>query len=176
MSAIYLISGIPGAGKSTVCDALCERFPRAMHVDVDELRHFVKAGYASPTESWSDETTLQFSLAHRSACDIARRYRERGFVVTIDDVVDEPMFADYAPLAPLGLRKVFLAPSLEVALARNGTRADKGFHPSALVDSIRRLHPRFARENTAERGWLVIDSSALRVDETVDAIMARWGS
>ncbi|WP_324193143.1 zeta toxin family protein [Nocardia nova] len=41
-SAVYLITGIQAAGKSTVAQALAERLPRSAHVRGDVFRRFVR--------------------------------------------------------------------------------------------------------------------------------------
>ncbi|TMG44935.1 MAG: ATP-binding protein, partial [Chloroflexi bacterium] len=83
--AIWLISGAPGAGKSTVSDALCRRFRLAVHIPVDDIRDWVRSGFASPVE-WTNETGRQFALARRGAARIATDYADAGFDVMVDDV------------------------------------------------------------------------------------------
>jgi len=169
--AIWLVSGAPGAGKSTVSDALCRIFTQSVHVPVDDIRDWVRSGFASPVE-WTDETGRQFALARRGAARIAADYADAGFDVVLDDVIRESELSQYADyLGKADLRKVLLSPSLETVLIRNSTAQRKPFDPSILEAACRGLHPLLLSENTAERGWIVVDSTALDVEQTVDAIL-----
>ena len=74
-------------------------------------------------------------------------------------------------LGSVALRKVLLHPTLETVLARNAAPSRKPFDPSILEAACRGLHPLLATENTAEHGWIVVDSTKLSLDQTVDAIV-----
>jgi hypothetical protein len=170
-AAIWLITGAPGAGKTTVSVALCRRFPLAVHVPVDDIRDWVRSGFSSPIE-WTAETDRQFALARRGAARVASDYAEAGFVAVLDDVVREShlgQYTDYLGTAPI--RKVLLNPSLETVLARNIGPGRKPFDASVLEAACRGLHPLLAAENTAKQGWVVVDSTTLDVDQTVDALV-----
>jgi adenylylsulfate kinase-like enzyme len=169
--AIWLISGAPGAGKSTVSDALCRVFPLSVHIPVDDIRDWVRSGFASPVE-WTNETGRQFALARRGAARMAADYADAGFEVMVDDVIRESdlnQYTDY--IGNTRLRKVLLNPSLKIVLARNAAPGRKPFDSSVLEAACRGLHPLLLAENTAERGWIVIDSTALDVEHTIDAIL-----
>jgi predicted ATPase len=169
--AIWLISGAPGAGKSTVSDALCRIFPLSVRIPVDDIRDWVRSGFASPVE-WTAETTRQFALARRGAARIAADYFDAGYVAVLDDVVRESELEQYTDyLGETELRKVLLNPSLETVLARNAAPRRKPFDAGILEAACRGLHPLLLEENTAERGWIVVDSTTLDIEQTIDAIV-----
>ena len=59
----YLLTGLPGAGKSTVARLLALDFDRAAHIDIDLVfHHFTVSGLAEPSTP-SDQAAQQAELA-----------------------------------------------------------------------------------------------------------------
>lgn len=84
---LFLITGVPGSGKSSVAKALMQRFPFGIHLPVDDLRERVVSGIAHPVPHWTTETSRQFLLARKAAIATARLYADEDFAVALDDVV-----------------------------------------------------------------------------------------
>lgn len=166
-SAVYLITGIQAAGKSTVAQALAERLPRSAHVRGDAFRRFVVNGRAEMAAEPTPEALDQLRLRHRLAAAASDEYARAGFTAILQDVV----LGEFLPWTIEQIRTdplyvVVLAPRAEAVAAREAGRAKNAygtFTVSALDTVLRETTPRVGT-------WL--DTSDLTVDETVEAILA----
>lgn len=174
-SPIFLISGSPGAGKTSVAIALMQRFLFGIHIPVDDLREWVVAGIAHPVPTWTEETSRQFALARQSAAYMARLYADAGFAVAVADVLHAPDAQRFfvESLQGYTVHKVLLRPHPEILFERNTQRTNKAFDTSILEETIHDLQQAFMSPIFVQQRWIVIDSSNLTVAETVDAILAR---
>lgn len=168
MSAVYLITGIQAAGKSTVAQALAERLPRAAHVRGDVFRRMVVSGAEPITPHSGEEAVRQLRLRYRIAAAVADMYAAEGFTAVVQDVVLGPelaYFVDSVRTRPLMV--VVLAPDAETVARRERGRAKKAYGTwtvEALDEALRRDTPRLGL-------WL--DTSRQTPAETVEEILAR---
>lgn len=173
---LWIVSGVPGSGKTTVAAALAKRYPRSAHLPMDDLRQLVVSGLASPLE-WTEETALQFAIARRNAGRLAADYATSGFTVVIDDVVHEQDLAQLLPhVGGLQPRKVLLSPSIFVVHRRNAQRTNKSFDTKILEPVAARLHGELVAKCPPAAGWLVLDTSTLSIDDTVDRILTHYSA
>lgn len=166
---VIVVTGPPGAGKSTVARALASGFPRAVHLHTDDFWRAIVTGGVS---AYRPEADAQNHTVLEVISGAAYAYAAGGFTTVVDGIVGPWMLdhvLDRAREHPdLPLDYAVLRPERDVALARAQTRTA----PDALVDSapILAMWDQFADLGPFERHAL--DTSVLGVDETVGAVRA----
>lgn len=126
---IIVVTGIMGAGKSTVSRMLAACFERGAHVEADILQSMIVSGDAwatetsRPGEPLKPETARQLRLRLRNACVVARNLQHDGFTVVIDDIiVGERWHHLREDLAGAPFHLVVLAPNVDAVIRREAWR------------------------------------------------------
>jgi predicted kinase len=176
MQHIFLVVGTPASGKSTVSRAIAEQFEKGIHIPVDDLRSMVKGGIVHPGLVWPPELVQQLELARRTAMDMALRYREAGFLVTIDDFWDpNSQLQEYDPLlSKPNVLPIILKPAISVTFARNHARHPPSQFRDVLDDGIQKVYTSLEKEDAVLRaqGWHIFDTSSDTTEASVARILA----
>ncbi|MEV7324345.1 Pro-rich N-terminal domain-containing protein [Streptomyces sp. NPDC093970] len=171
-----LLIGPAGAGKTSVAKYWADhrRVPTA-HISLDDVREWVRSGFADPQSGWNEHSEAQYRLARRTCGFAARNFLANGISCILDDAVfpDRPVvgLGGWKRHVGPGLLPVVLLPGLDVVLERNAERTGN----RRLTDEeVARIHGRMA-------GWYgsglpIIDNSQLDVPATarvLDEVLAR---
>ncbi|MEU5857790.1 AAA family ATPase [Nocardiopsis dassonvillei] len=164
-----ILSGMPGAGKSTVAPLVAARYPRAAHISGDVLSYMVVQGRVGFNGRPAEEARRQLRLCVRNMCDLAANFADNGVFPVVEYTIDNRRMLDamVEMLRPRPVMFVALFPPLEVCRRRNATR-----DPGHRVDFDFAPHYRAMREDLGGVGWW-LDTAALTPEETADLIRAR---
>lgn len=171
-----LLIGPAGAGKTSVAKYWADhrRVPTA-HISLDDVREWVRSGFADPQSGWNDHSEAQYRLARRTCGFAARNFLANGISCILDDAVfpDRPVvgLGGWKRHVGPGLLPVVLLPGLEIVLERN---AERSGNRRLTDEEVARIHGRMA-------GWYgsglpIIDNSQLDVPQTaqvLDDVLAR---
>lgn len=168
---LLILTGPPGAGKTTVATLVAEHFTPSVVIEADALWAHVVRGFVEP---WEEESVEQNRALVRASLAAAARLTGSGYATVLSGHVG-PWFMDLVgnELAPLrtSVAYMVLRPSLEDCLARCLQRQSESRHAGALRDEtvIRQLYRSYSNLEGFERH--VIDTGGLRADETASLVV-----
>jgi predicted ABC-type ATPase len=138
MAELIVVTGPPGAGKSTVARVLADSFDSSALVVGDDFFGCVRGGLIPP---WLPEAHEQNTIVIEAAAAAAGRLAA-GYPVVYDGVIGPWFLAEF--LAATGLSQLHYAvllPSEQRCLARVRSRVGHGFTDLAAA---RQVHQQFA--------------------------------
>ncbi|MFI0720254.1 AAA family ATPase [Streptomyces sp. NPDC021224] len=165
-----LLIGAAGAGKTTIARHWADnRGAPTAHISLDDVREWVRAGFADPQAGWNEHSEAQYRLARRTCGFAARNFLANGVSCIIDDAVfpDRPAvgLGGWKRHVGPGLVPVVLLPGLDIVLTRN---AERSGNRRLSDEEVARIHGRMA-------GWYgsglpIIDNSHLDVEAAAAAL------
>jgi adenylate kinase family enzyme len=134
---VVIVTGPPGAGKSTVAARFARGHDKGVHLHTDDFWHYIVAGAIPPYEPQSqqqNETVMEVIAA------AAENYAAGGYLTVVDGIVGPWMldhFRAHVMSHPdVDLHYVVLRPRRNITLARAKARNT----PTALVDDQPIIH------------------------------------
>ncbi|MFC4632200.1 AAA family ATPase [Promicromonospora alba] len=167
---LLVVTGPPGSGKSTVCEALADRWEPSVLVEGDAFFAFLRRGSIAP---WLPGAHAQNDTTVRAAAAATGRFADGGMTVVYDGVIGQWFLPTFAALTGIdAIDYVVLLPPVETCLERVSTRTGHGFTD---LDAARHMHEDFVRA-TSEQGssapGVVLTDLPDGVTGVADAIVA----
>jgi cytidylate kinase len=154
MGSLLVVTGPPGAGKSSVAALIADRFEQSVLVEGDAFFAFLRAGAIEP---WLVESHAQNGVVTGVAAAATAGFVAGGYDTVYDGVMGPwflPAFARGLGLAEFDY--VVLLPDVDVCAHRVATRVGHGFSDEAAALS---MHQQFVTHSPADR-HVVDDSSS----------------
>jgi predicted ABC-type ATPase len=162
MASLLIVTGPPGAGKSTVSAILANRMSSSVLVEGDRFFGFLAKGSIEP---WLPEAHNQNGVVTEAAAAATGRFAA-DYHTVYDGVVGPwflPTFTAASGLVELDY--VVLLPSVDQCISQVGSRSGHGFTD---VPATRKMHHEFSTASIHERH--VIAGHPTNPEHTADQI------
>jgi adenylylsulfate kinase-like enzyme len=162
-----LVTGAPGAGKTTVAGNLARSMSRSAVISGDTVARLVVGGYVWPLGHPREEAACQVALCNDNVCSLAANFMAAGFTPVIDWVVpDADQLDAFRNALGARLRLVVLDPGAATCIARDLQRPPQ---EQFAFDGHEQLRATMWN-GFGSRGWW-LDTSDLDVDSTTRHIL-----
>jgi predicted kinase len=166
--ALFVISGLSAAGKSTVARLLAQRFDRGVCVPGDAIHAMVVSGRLDMRPASGEGALRQLVLRYAGALAVASVYLKNGFDVVVEDVIIGPVLRDFLGLVPVPeFHLVFLDPDEHAIEQREQERDGTTYGPARW--SVSDLQALLRQTN---RLGLWLNTTGHSAEQTVEAILA----
>lgn len=167
VSDLLVVTGPPGAGKSTVARLLSKMFERSALVVGDQFFGFIDRGFVAP---WTAEAHHQNEVVVEAAAAAAGRLVSGGYTVTYDGVIGPWFLERFVAATELArIHYVVLLPPMHVCVERVRGRVGHGFTD---LEATRHMYGEFVGARVAGRHLITSLGSAELVATSIHEHLA----
>jgi chloramphenicol 3-O-phosphotransferase len=169
VAGCVILTGMPGAGKTTITTLAAWLLPRATQVSGDAVNGMVQRGVVWFLGEPTEEAVRQHELCNRNVCALANNFIDFGCTVLMDTVLTDRAELDFfiALMSPRPVRLVVLDPGIDVCKHRNAIRDPA---EQFAFDGYEWLDAQM-RRGFGDVGWW-FDTSAMTAEETAEQLIA----
>lgn len=165
---VIVLTGPPGAGKSTVARLLADAYEPSVHLHTDDFWHYIRRGAIA---AYLPEAHRQNEVVVGVLARAAFGYAAGGYTVVVDGIVG-PWFLDsYREVRDetgVPMQYVVLRPDQDTTVLRATTR--RGEHALTVPEPVRSLHRQFSGLGELEAH--VVDSTGWTAEDTAARVLA----
>lgn len=165
-----IITGVPGAGKTTVSLLVAKALERSALLNGDRANELIVSGRVWALGEPAHEAARQVQLCNENLCALATNFADSGFTPVIDWIIPDREQLDFYlhALSPRRVLLVVLNPTIDVCRQRNAGRdPDERFDFDRYDDLRSSMYDGFGTV-----GWW-FDTSGLTPDETAAQIITK---
>jgi len=168
MASLLVVTGPPGAGKSTVARLVAGRVSPSALVEGDAFFTFLDQGAIAP---WLKEADAQNEIVVRAAAAAAGRFGA-SYATVYDGIIGPWFLPTFTGATALdGLHYAVLLPSVAECVARVSTRQGHGFRDEAAT---RQMHAEFAQACAGIDQRHVLADRRGDADSLAAELLGRW--
>jgi tRNA uridine 5-carbamoylmethylation protein Kti12 len=134
---VLILTGPPGAGKTTVARLVTARYERAAHLESDFFFEAIVSGYIAP---WKTESGEQNQAVMRIVGDATAGYAAAGYFTILDGIVIPGWFfeklRDALDARGVAVSYAVLRPSLDVCIERSSQRQGSRLSDPAVINQL----------------------------------------